>query len=304
MEETMGLAGKAGLLAIVGTLALFGFHSVASAQVGMPPSQRDPNATPRIPGQNVNGMRVYIRAGLKTHAPGEHDYPQFLADFSKILTEKGAVVDGSLHAPGAAELARTDVLVIYKGDAGYMTADEKAALEAFVHRGGGIVTLHDALCGPDPEYVAGILGGAKRHGEVNYTLMANVPYSITDPAHPIMQGMGNFSLRDEAFFNMTWTQAPGMKVLATTVIDNTPSAKGHAGEVVPQIWINEYSRPGGQPARSFVWMQGHTYANITDPQVLPMLLRGIAWAGRKPVNELVDYVPPPPPQRRPRSAAD
>src|SRR5688572_22336906 len=66
---------------------------------------------PAIPGQNPNGMRIYIRAGLKTHGPGKHDYPQFLADWSKILTEKGAVVDGSYHSPTAAELERTDVIV-------------------------------------------------------------------------------------------------------------------------------------------------------------------------------------------------
>jgi len=70
---------------------------------------------PRISNQNPNGMHVYLQAGLKTHQAGQHDYPQFLADWSKILTEHGAVVDGSLHQPSAAELENTDVLVIYKG---------------------------------------------------------------------------------------------------------------------------------------------------------------------------------------------
>src|ERR1700709_2516643 len=113
-------------------------------------------AAPPTPGQNRNGMHIFIWAGLKSHQVGQHDYPQFLADWSKILTAHGAVVDGSLHAPSAAELAHTDVLVIYKGDAGYMSEEDKAALEAFVKRGGGIVSLHDALCGPDPAYFAGL----------------------------------------------------------------------------------------------------------------------------------------------------
>src|SRR5665213_3354924 len=65
---------------------------------------------------NPNGMHVYIWSGLKTHNIGQHDYPQFLADWSKVLTEKGAVVDGALHAPSAAELEHTDVVVLYKGD--------------------------------------------------------------------------------------------------------------------------------------------------------------------------------------------
>ena len=73
-------------------------------------------------------MHIYLRAGLKTHGPGLHDYPQFLADWSKLLTDHGAVVDGSLHAPSTAELEHMDVLVIYKGDSGYMSDSDKAAL--------------------------------------------------------------------------------------------------------------------------------------------------------------------------------
>jgi type 1 glutamine amidotransferase len=101
-------------------------------------------------------------------------------------------------------------------------------------------------------------------------------------------------LRDEAFFNMTWSANPKIHVLATTVIDGTPSAGAHRGEVVPQIWTYEHSLPGGQPARAFVWMQGHKYANFAEPQIQNMLLRAIAWTGRRPVEELVDYQPPPP----------
>jgi hypothetical protein len=36
-------------------------------------------------------------------------------------------------------------------------------------------------------------------------------------------------------------------------------------------------------------MQGHTYSNMTNWQIQNMLLRGIAWAGHHPVDELVDY---------------
>ena len=152
-------------------------------------------------------LRVYIRAGLKTHALGQHDYPQFLADWSKILTERGARVDGSLHAPLPQELDGVDVIVMYKGDAGEMTPEERAALEAFVKRGGGIVTFHDVLCGPDPAWFSTILGAAKKHGEVNYSA-GPIAYTVTDSAHPIMQGVTNFEIDDEAFFKLT--VAPGL----------------------------------------------------------------------------------------------
>jgi type 1 glutamine amidotransferase len=246
--------------------------------------------------QNPDGMRIYIWAGLKSHYAGQHDYPQFLADWSKILTEHGAVVDGALHAPRAADLEHTDVVIIYKGDAGYLTEDEKAALEAYVKRGGGLVSLHDSLCGPDPAYFSTLLGGAKKHGEVNYTLGAPIPYTVVDAADPIMKNMSNFTIFDEAFYNMTWAQDPKVHVLATAVIPGTPSAGAHKGEVAPQIWTYEHSVPGGEPARAFVWMQGHEYANFANYQIQQMLLRGIAWAGKKPVDSLVDYLPPHPPR--------
>src|SRR5512132_440332 len=145
-------------------------------------------------------VRIFIYAGLKTHGEGQHDYPQFLADWSKLLMNRNAIVDGGLHFPSEKELANSDVVIIYKGDAGYLSMEDKANLDAYMRRGGGIVSIHDALCGPDPEYFAQVVGGAKKHGETNFTLEANVPYTIADPQHPIMQGMTNFAIKDEAFY--------------------------------------------------------------------------------------------------------
>jgi len=249
---------------------------------------------PRPWDQNPDGIRIYLWAGLKSHFPGQHDYPQFLADWSKILTEHGAVVDGALHAPRAADLEHTDVVIIYKGDAGYLSDEEKSALDAYVKRGGGLVSLHDSLCGPDPDYLAGLLGGAKKHGEVNYTLGAPIPYTVVDAASPMMKSMSNIAIFDEAFYNMAWAPSPGIHVLATAVIPGTPSAGAHKGEVVPQIWTYEHKVSGGKPARAFVWMQGHQYGNFNNYQIQQMLLRGIAWAANKPVDALIDYVPPHP----------
>jgi type 1 glutamine amidotransferase len=239
-------------------------------------------------------LRVYIYGGMKTHAAGQHDYPQFLADWSKILQDRGAYVTGGLQFPAARDLASADVLVIYKGDAGYLSDEDRASLDNFLRRGGGIISLHDALCGPEPEEFAGIVGGAKKHGETNFTLEADVPYTIVDTANPIMQGMTNFTIKDEAFFNMTWSKAPEIKVLATATMAATPSAKGHEGEVVPQIWTYEKSlapRPSGLPYRAFVWMQGHNYSNFALPNIQSMLLRAIAWTGKRPIDSLMTVQP-------------
>jgi type 1 glutamine amidotransferase len=242
-----------------------------------------PSAAPAAPAPGaLRPMKVFIRAGLKSHAEGQHDYPQLLADWSKLLTERGAIVDGGLHFPTAEDIANTDVIVMYKGDAGWMTASEKAVLETYLKRGGGIVAFHDTICGDDPAWQSTVFGGAKRHGEVNFSAGA-IKYTITEPNDPIMRGVSSFEIDDEAFFRMTWAENPGIKVLATA-----PMPSG--GEVVPQIWTYQRTLPGGYPFRSFVWMQGHLYANFANPTVLPMLLRGVAWAANYPVEALANPV--------------
>jgi hypothetical protein len=63
---------------------------------------------------------------------------------------------------------------------------------------------------------------------------------------------------------------------------------------VPQIWTYEKSlapAPTGMPYRAFVWMQGHNYANFALPNIQTMLLRGIAWAGKRPADELMTIKP-------------
>ena len=184
---------------------------------------------------------MFIYGGLKTHGEGQHDYPQFLADWSKLLMNRNALVDGGLHFPSAQELGASDVLVIYKGDAGYLSMEDRANLDAYVRRGGGLVSIHDALCGPDPTYFASLVGGAKKHGEVNYTLEADIAYTIVDTAHPIMQGMTNFKIQDEAFLLDDVGQDAGDS-RAGDVADRADAEReaGTAhGEVVPQIWTYE-----------------------------------------------------------------
>src|SRR5438105_14080050 len=114
--------------------------AVSAGAMAQSPAQQPqvpvPSAAAAVQAGDTRPIHIYIRAGLKSHGEGLHDYPQFIADWSKLLTDHGAIVDGGLHFPDAHELSDVDVLVMYKGDAGYMTATEKAVLEDYVKRGG------------------------------------------------------------------------------------------------------------------------------------------------------------------------
>ncbi len=272
-------------LAALGLVAPF-----ASAQTAADYSRYSGYTAPTPPGQKKGGLRVFMLSGLKSHGAGAHDYPRWLDSWSKLLTEHGAVVDGALSFPSEAQLANTDVMVIYRGDAGYMTPAQRALLQAYVKRGGGLVTFHDSLCGPEPTDMATLVGAGKKHGEVNYTWTATLNYQAADKDNPIIAGMP-MEIYDEAFYKLDF--APGVKPLLTVTMPDTPAARrgGGVGQTVPQMWTYEHTLPGGQPARAFVWMQGHMVDNLDNPRMRAVMLRGIAWAGKRPIEELADYAP-------------
>src|SRR6185436_19849995 len=100
-------------------------------------------AVAAAPQQDANSapLRIFIRAGVKTHGPGEHDLPAFLKSWTELLRERGVVVDGALEFPTAAQLEKTDVLVMFAAEAGTVAPDDRANLESFTKRGGGIVAI-------------------------------------------------------------------------------------------------------------------------------------------------------------------
>src|SRR5881296_2454623 len=81
-------------------------------------------------------LRVFIRAGVKTHGPNQHDHPRFLKEWTPLLTQRGLKVDGALDFPTAAQLDKTDVLIIYAQDGMRVIGDQRATFEKFLKRGG------------------------------------------------------------------------------------------------------------------------------------------------------------------------
>ena len=102
-----------------------------------------------------------------------------------------------------------------------MNASQKATLEAFVKRGGGMVILHDSECGPDPDYYATIVGGAKKHGESN-SVSGKLTYEVADKSHPIMKDLSDMILDEEAFYRMTWAKGPPIHPLVSVQLPDNP----------------------------------------------------------------------------------
>ena len=228
-------------------------------------------------------LRVFIRAGEKTHGPGEHDHPKFLADWKELLNQRGAKCDGAMSFPTDEQLQNTDVLVMYAAEGGTIAGDERTRFEAFLKRGGGVVVIHDAVCGKEPQWFQTAVGGAWEHGKSKF-YEGDLAFYITDREHPITKGVSNFDFDDEMYYDLHLQ--PEARVLAATYKpdernnkDGKPAPSVY--DIVPQMWTYEKGN-----YRAFVSIPGHNYKTFTLPHWRAVLLRGIAWAGKREVDSL------------------
>ena len=244
-------------------------------------------------------LRVFIRSGPKSHGPGAHDHPRFLADWVPLLNARGAVASGGNTFPTAAQLAATDVLVLHAQEAGNIDAPDRANLTAFLARGGGLVVIHAAAVARDTDWYKSIVGGSWRQGTTKW-LEAPMHLYFRDRAHPITRDASNWQMDDEIYYDMDLL--PAAHVLATAYTPKSVdtggrgdrAAQARAAEAVatkkgvniydhqPQLWTYERTIENGtRPYRAFVSIPGHLYVNFNRANYRAILLRGIAWAGQR-----------------------
>jgi len=225
-------------------------------------------------------LRVYIRSGPKTHGPGQHDHPRFLKEWTQLLIERGIKADGGNEFPTAAQLEQTDVVIIHCQDGMKIVSDDRLAFEKFLARGGGVVVIHAGVVGGDEHaWVKTIIGGAWRWSasdlpkeKATKWLEGEVGLCWIDSEHAISRGISNWDWKDEIYYDMDIAADVG--VLATSF--------HNVHIIAPQIWTYEKTlEVATAPYRAFVSLPGHEYASFNTPQYRVVLLRGIAWAGKR-----------------------
>lgn len=251
-------------------------------------------------------LRVFIRSGPKSHGPGAHDYPRFLAEWVPLLNARGARATGADAFPTRDQLAQTDVLILHAQEAGNIPAvEDRAHLMEFLQRGGGIIAIHAGAVSRDPDWFKSIMGGSWRFGTTKW-LEAPMHLYFTDREHPITRDVSNWAMNDEIYYDMDLR--PDIRVLATAYTPKSIDTGGRGNreaqqraadavalrkgvniyDIQPQIWTYERTAEGGaRPYRAFVSLPGHLYENFNRANYRALLLRGIAWAGqRRNVDEL------------------
>jgi putative heme-binding domain-containing protein len=238
---------------------------VQAALAGAPPAPAKPRP-----------LHILLVAGKKDHGLGEHDYPAWQKVWQRLLgMAEGVKVATAWEWPAAEDFRSADVLVFYQH--GSWDAKRARDIDGFLARGGGLVYIHYAVDGRgDAEGFARRIGlswgaGARyRHGPLD------VQFSRGSD-HPIARNFDKVHFHDESYWRLVGDPKK-VQVLASGLEEGRPQ---------PLFW----ARAEGK-GRVFVSIPGHYAWTFDDPLFRLLLLRGLAWAAREPVDRFNELVLP------------
>ncbi len=229
---------------------------------------------PTLP-NDLRPLQIVLVAGPKDHGPGEHDYPAWQVQWAQLLAAARNVnVSIAWEFPSKEQLASADVLIFFQK--GNWDDDRALQLDRFQSRGGGAVYIHWAVNGNDR--VADFsdrIGLASRGGSIRYRHGA-LKLDLHNADHPILRNLSTIQLYDESYWLLTGN--PEKVILLATSTED--------GAEQPQVWT--YEKGNG---RVFVSIPGHYSWTFDDPFFRILLLRGIAWTAREPIDRFNELVP-------------
>lgn len=244
---------------------------------GEPPARKRAEFEPvlraaaAVPAVKPKELKIVLAAGPKDHGPGEHDYPLWQARWKTLLgLADGVTVETADRWPSAAQLASANVIVFYSNNPEWNAA-RAPELDAFLKRGGGLVYIHYAVDGQKHcDELAARIGLAWRGGASKFR---HGPLDLKLQPHEITAGLPRLGLVDESYWQLIGSEK-SIQLLASGVEEGAPQ---------PLLWAKEQN--GG---RVFVSIPGHYTWTFDDPLFRLLLLRGMAWTAREPMDRLAE----------------
>lgn len=246
----------------------------------------------------AGAKKIVLIAGKKSHGPvgnGIHDYP-WSVKLIKVMLDNSNVaervhveyhLDGWPHDEKTLEDADA-IMVISDGRDGGLFAEaphfsspaHTQLIARQMRRGCGFLTFHFSTFAPDAHakeildwsggYFDWETDGKRKWYSAITTKAADVVPAT--PGHPILRGVGRFSLREEFYYNIRFEPSDRALVPIWTV----PALHGRIdkGDVV--AWARERADGG----RGFGTTCGHFYNNWKNDNFRRMILNAIVWAAK------------------------
>ena len=246
-------------------------------------------------------INVLMFAGKQSHGLGAHEHNAGCLLFKKCLDESGLPVTTTvIHDGGWAtpeQLAAADTIVIYcDGGPHHLTleGDRMQQLAKEMKRGCGLVCIHYGVEIPKDNGGAELLAWMGGYFETHWSVNPHWDAEFTKyPEHPISNGLKPYTIRDEWYFHMRFSEEGNLTHVLSAVApeetmkrrDGPHSGNPHVRKAVaagiPQTVAWAFERPDG--GRGFGFTGGHFHKNWGNENQRKVVLNAILWTAKAEV---------------------
>ncbi len=251
-----------------------------AAPAGPPPDPRRPAPTldtvpPQLPALGRPAVLIVSKTNGYRHDSIAEAVPAIerlvkARGWSSFATENAAVFNPE-------QLAKFDVIVFANASGDIYTADQRAAFQAWIAKGGGFVGLHSAGDGSHPGWFVKIRGNGNFTGHPGGSdQFQAADLIVKGRGHPATQHLPQrWRWTDEYY---SWDAPPATDAHVIASLDESTlrlEPKYRMGDHA-LIWWRCEGR-----ARIFYSALGHKAEAWSDPDHLKMVSGAIGWAARK-----------------------
>ncbi|MFT5128372.1 MAG: type 1 glutamine amidotransferase [Rhodothermales bacterium] len=243
--------------------------------------------------------KIVFVAGRPSHGSGDHEFNAGCKLLANALNEQsGLDIEAVVHSHAWPDASAFDgakaVILFMDGGRGHPVIKHEAEIEALTAKGIGLMCMHYGV-----EVPAGDPGDAfKRwiggHYETNWSINPHwVAKSELNTKHPATNGVGNFELKDEWYYNMRFRD--DMEGV-TPILNATPDDVARSGSTSwprgpkknilankgrSEILMWSVERKDGGRGAGFTG--GHFHKNWADDNLRKLILNTIVWVAGQDV---------------------
>ncbi len=270
--------------------------------VFIPHGQTHRAAAADSPGTNAAKKKVLFIAGKQSHGFAQHEHNAGCMLLAKCLNESGLPIEAVVAKNGWPTDPKVfdgvSAVVMYcDGGDGHIVNDHLDQLDQLANKGVGIGAIHygvEVPKGKSGNYFLDWLGG---YFETDWSVNPTWTAEYTElPAHPVARGVKPFSIKDEWYFHMRFTDNMSRVMPVLTAIppestmnrpngphEGNPAVRQEVAAGKPQHMAWVVQRPDG--GRGFGFTGGHYHFNWGNDQVRKVVLNMIAWIAKVDVPE-------------------
>lgn len=282
-------------------LPILGGAVILASTVALALSARAQNAAP-APAPNLGAAamkspplakKIVLIGGKKSHAEGEHDFPNGIPLIAAWLKASPAFADVDVLAYTAGWPEDLSVLEGASSIICYFDGVQEkpeplnnperiTAIQKLMDAGTGIVCLHQASTVPPNNETIPLNNwlGARRNGMWDRTT-EQVTLKPATPEHPISSGVGEFTYTDEFYPTLIFSDEKNVTPILRGEVTPSYGDKKKQAESPPQkgthtlAWA--FNRGQG---RGFGFTGGHYLKSLQEPQLQKLLINAIAWTAK------------------------